>query len=327
MRATFLAGVLLSLGVFAAPPRTTVVVIIDRSVADYRFALARQAARELVDALPPGDRLGFIAAGGTELTQSGSRELNDDGRARLRTWLDQLEPATGSEALGLGPTMQMAEGLLGLTREGTQGARLLLVSDGAHVPGVLSNAQLQQLVTSLVKRGVRVDAVSPGKPSVRPPLEALAELGNGRLAVLEKAGEVRALFGAKAGSTMTWPELEAKVRGFAKGGGGELHVVAIARAQRAGYELSHWAGFFTTRALQQGPEPLAWPEPPLLLVANHPSSREAKNQAVVEELVRWEPDGTIVSTGVVYSKWGEPAQGSDAFRTGAAKLLGAPSQQ
>lgn len=85
-------------------------------------------------------------------------------------------------------------------------------------------------------------------------------------------------------------------------------------ADRADYPVSHWAGFFSTAALR---EPLARPSPPYLLVCNHPGNRESKNQNVVEEIVRWEPDGSLVSTGLISTS--APGR-STAFRA-ASKLL------
>lgn len=198
--AATLAVLVIGLTTASAQPRqvgwdhpATVVVILDRSVPAYRLKLAKDAARELVAALEPGDRLGFIAAGGDLLTQSGSRVLNENGRRRLLAWLDETQTSDGSAELGLGPTLEMAESLLGLTQGGARSAHLLLFSDGAHVPGARSNAELQRQMTALTARGVRVDAVSPGPPQTRPPLEALAELGGGRLLVLKGKENVRAL--------------------------------------------------------------------------------------------------------------------------------------
>lgn len=172
---------------------TTVVVLLDRSMPDYRLTLAKDAIRALLAKLQPTDRLGIIAAGGEALTQSGSRLLTDDGRRRLLAWLAETGVSTGSAELGLGPTLQMSDSLLDLTATHTASAHLIVVSDGAHVPGVLSNAELQRAVTALAKRGVVVDAVAPGAPQTRPPLEALAELGNGRLLVLKTAADIEAL--------------------------------------------------------------------------------------------------------------------------------------
>ena len=177
----------------AAPTHgLNLVVVIDRQLPVDRLTLVRDACRELVAALAPDDRLGFIAAGDDVLTQSGSYEVGA-GTFYLRKWLDGLEAGTGTIEIGLGPPLQMADGLLDLTQAGARAPRIVLVSDGVHVPGILSNAELRALVIDLKRRGVRVDALSPDKPLARPPLEALAELGGGRLLVLHLATDVRAL--------------------------------------------------------------------------------------------------------------------------------------
>ncbi|MBI5549190.1 MAG: VWA domain-containing protein [Deltaproteobacteria bacterium] len=171
----------------------SVVVVLDRATSEFRWRLAREAVRELVEALGPEDRLGVVAAGGDLLTQSGSFVLDPGGRARVVAWLESTTASAETAQLGLGPTLQMAEGLLKLTTEGTRSSHIVLVSDGAHIPGVLSHAELREMVTGLARSGVRVDAASPGVPELRPPLEALAELGGGRLVVLRAAAGIREL--------------------------------------------------------------------------------------------------------------------------------------
>lgn len=121
---------------------------------------------------------------------------------------------------------------------------------------------------------------------------------------------------------MTGAELNRRIEAFAKNGGGDLHVVAITpETNRPKYTFSHWGGFFTTEAIRATTEPLTRPSPPYLLVCNHPHDRESKNQEVVEELVRWEPDGTLVTTGIIYAKWGGPEQSSEKFKAAVARLL------
>jgi hypothetical protein len=130
------------------------------------------------------------------------------------------------------------------------------------------------------------------------------------------------LTGADAGVTMTGLELNQRTQGFALGGGGHRFVVAITREpDRPGYTFPHWAGFFSTKAISSSPELVMRPTPPFLLVSNGPVNVESRNQEVVEELVRWEPDGTLVTTGIVYSKNGGPGRSTDAFRAAAALLL------
>ena len=177
------------------PRGLNLVVVIDREMPAERVELAKQACRELVNALGPEDRLGFIGVGGDLLTQSGSDEV-PRGKVMLLRWLDGVEAATGDVAIGLGEPLQMAQGLLELTKSSTRRPRVVLISDGVHVAGVLSDAEQRALVTELFGKGVRVDALSPLKPVNRPPLEALGELGGGRLLVLEVASEVRQLLQA-----------------------------------------------------------------------------------------------------------------------------------
>jgi hypothetical protein len=120
--------------------------------------------------------------------------------------------------------------------------------------------------------------------------------------------------------TMTSAELETKAHAFARDGGGNLFVVAItSEPDRADYTFGHWAGFFTTASLSLSK--LVRPSPPYLLVCNHPINRESKNQNSVEEIVRWEPDGSLVSTGIIYAKWGPPGRDSAAFSAAARRLL------
>jgi hypothetical protein len=128
---------------------------------------------------------------------------------------------------------------------------------------------------------------------------------------------------ASATDTMTSADFTKKLQAFAKDGGGEIYAVAVTLDPKApGYTFSHWSGLNTTAALRENV--IKRPSPPYLLVCNHPYSRESDNQNVVEELVRWEPDGTFVSTGIVYSKWGAKGRSSEDFKAAAMKLLKKP---
>ncbi len=185
------AGLLRLAEANAAPRGLNLVVVVDRQVSADRMQLVKQALKELVAALGPLDRLGLIAVGDDLLTQSGSDEL-PRGQPMLLRWIDGLEAGRGTMEIGLGPPLEMADGLLGLTKS-DRAPRIVLVSDGVHVPGFVSNAVLRARVIELKRRGIRVDALSPGQPLQRPPLEALAELGGGRLLVLHLAADVRGL--------------------------------------------------------------------------------------------------------------------------------------
>jgi hypothetical protein len=129
-----------------------------------------------------------------------------------------------------------------------------------------------------------------------------------------------ALAGDAGVKTMSSDELLTKAKAFARDGGGHLFVVAVSlESNRADYGFGHWAGFFTTASLST--REVVRPSPPYLLVCNHPVSRESQNQDSVEELVRWEPDGSLVSTGIIYAKWGGPGRDSAAFTAAALRLL------
>ena len=126
-----------------------------------------------------------------------------------------------------------------------------------------------------------------------------------------------------ATNTMNSADFAKKLQAFAKDGGGEIYAVAVTLdPKQPGYTFSHWSGLFTTAALRDAQ--VKRPSPAYLLICNHPSSRESDNQNVVEELVRWDPDGTFVSTGIVYSKWGGKGRSSEEFKAAATKLLKRP---
>jgi hypothetical protein len=172
-----------------APTGVNLVVVIDRQVPAGQFQLVQDGARALLAAMGSTDRLGFIAAGDDVLTQSGSDEL-PRGRPQISAWLDTLKAATSDGQIGVGPPLEMAEGLLHLTESDTRAPRILIVSDGAHVAGFDNpDAKLRAHAMDLRKHGVRIDALSPGKPLQRPPLEALAELGGGQLKVMHLPGD------------------------------------------------------------------------------------------------------------------------------------------
>ena len=117
---------------------------------------------------------------------------------------------------------------------------------------------------------------------------------------------------------MTWSELNAKVRPFARGGGGNFGVSAICREPRPGCDFPHWAGFSVARRFSG--ETITRPSPPFLLVSNGPINVESPKQNEVDELVRWEPDGTFITTGTIYDKFGKPGS-SETFKTDARLLL------
>jgi Mg-chelatase subunit ChlD len=187
----FVLGTLLSASV-AQAAGVNLVVVVDRQMSAEKMVLVKQALKVLLATLGSTDRLGVIAVGDDLLSQSGSDEV-PRGRAMLEGWIDRLEAGKGTMEIGLGPPLEMAEGLLALTKGGDRSPRIVLVSDGAHVAGFVSNKELRARVTALAKKGVRVDALSPEKPVLRPPLEALAELGGGRLLVIHLAAEAQGL--------------------------------------------------------------------------------------------------------------------------------------
>lgn len=119
--------------------------------------------------------------------------------------------------------------------------------------------------------------------------------------------------------TLTRDELTKRTAPFASGGGGKRYLVAIAASERGGaYGFHHWGGFWTTAALDDAV--ITRPDPPLLLVLNHPHDRESKDQNATEEIVRWRDDGSFVATGARYSKW-DLGQSTDDFAKTAARLL------
>ena len=118
---------------------------------------------------------------------------------------------------------------------------------------------------------------------------------------------------------LTRDELTKRTAPFASGGGGKRYLVAIAASERGGaYGFHHWGGFWTTAALDDAV--ITRPDPPLLLVLNHPHDRESKDQNATEEIVRWRDDGSFVATGARYSKW-DLGQSTDDFAKTAARLL------
>lgn len=120
-------------------------------------------------------------------------------------------------------------------------------------------------------------------------------------------------------ASLTLEELTRRLAPFASGGGGKRFVVAIAASERGGaYAFHHWGGFWTTAALDDAV--VTRPDPPLLLVSNHPYNRESKDQNVTEEIVRWRDDGTFVATGARYSKW-DLGLSTEDFSKVAARLL------
>ena len=186
------AGVLRSKPL-APPTGLNIVVVIDREISAEKMILVKQGMRALLAALGPDDRLGLIGVGEDLLTQSGSDEV-PRGREMLTRWIEGLESAPTTVQIGLGTPMTMADGLLDMTRSGTRAPRIVLVSDGVHVAGTFDTDKgLRNQVMELYRRGVRIDAISPGLPEARPPLEALAELGGGRLVVMRVASDVTSL--------------------------------------------------------------------------------------------------------------------------------------
>ena len=122
-------------------------------------------------------------------------------------------------------------------------------------------------------------------------------------------------------SSMPATKLNLKASAFAVGGGGNRVITAITQEPgREGYAFGHWAGFFTTQDLRAKGLTVVRPSPPFLLVSNGPVNMESRNQDDVEELVRWEPDGRLISTGILYSRSGK-GMNSAQFREAAAKLL------
>lgn len=174
-------------------PELDLAVVIDRSCSmldNRKMEYARAAAKRIVDALRPTDRLAVVEYDDRvsvlwPAAPVASREL-------VKRRIDQLSPR-GSTNLAGG----LAEGgqqLARLDQRGGRQSRVLLLSDGIANAGITEPAKIQALAAQMRRSGVPVTTLGLGVDFNEDLMQGVAQAGGGRYWFIEHPEQLGRIF-------------------------------------------------------------------------------------------------------------------------------------
>lgn len=165
------------LGAQRAPLCLALAIDASSSMRGGRFALALQAARDVVTSLGPNDRFAVVTFDRTARVVLGPTALDDDGVATARRALDRLATGIGTN-LGAG-WREAAEGMLRVMIPNAV-RRVLVLTDGYPSRGETKPEALRQRVSEGHARGVETSFVGIGDGIDENLCSSLAHAGEGR---------------------------------------------------------------------------------------------------------------------------------------------------
>ncbi len=165
------------LGPQRAPLCLALAIDASSSMRGGRFALALQAARDVVTSLGPTDRFAVVTFDRTARVVLGPTALDDEGIATARRALDRLATGIGTN-LGAG-WREAAEGMLRVMVPNAV-RRVLVLTDGYPSRGETKPEALRQRVSEGHARGVETSFVGIGDGIDENLCASLAQAGEGR---------------------------------------------------------------------------------------------------------------------------------------------------
>lgn len=167
-------------------------LVIDRSgsMSGFKLDQAKQAARHLVGALRPDDRLTIVHYGSDVKALEGLY-ATPENRGRLLTYIDGIWDDGGTN---IGAGLTTAKDLLEHTRGSFQVNRVILISDGQPTEGVTDQASLVDIARTLRTSGLSVSSIGVGDDFNEQLMESLAEVGAGAYAYLQDAAQLQRIF-------------------------------------------------------------------------------------------------------------------------------------
>jgi len=152
-----------------------------------RFALAVQAARDVLDALGPEDRFAVIAFDRVARVACAPTAADPESKAEARRALDRLATATGTN---LSAAWRECDDTLSRWMMPDAARRIVLLTDGLPSFGELEPEALRRLVGEGRRRGVETNVVGVGDGIDDGLCALLASAGGGRFHFLRDAAQV-----------------------------------------------------------------------------------------------------------------------------------------
>ena len=150
-----------------------------------KIAMARMAARELVDELRPADS--FALVGFSDSTRTYIHGASADGdKAAWGRIIDGIDPSGGTNLYdGVATGFEELEAM-----EGDAVDRLVVLSDGMANVGVTDPGALRSLAASHTADGITVSALGLGLDFNEDLLAAMSDAGGGSYAFVDRPGEL-----------------------------------------------------------------------------------------------------------------------------------------
>ena len=216
-------------------------LVIDRSgsMSGFKLDQAKQAARHLVAALRPDDRLTIVHYGSDVKSLEGL-QATPENRGRLLAYIDGIWDDGGTN---IGAGLTTAKGLLEASRGRFPVNRVILISDGQPTEGVTDHAALVDIARSLRQSGLSVSSIGVGDDFNEQLMESLAEVGGGAYAYLQDASQLERIFkkDLDAAGTQVARNVTLTVKVPAGGLVRSFGYTPIARAQAGADELVTFA--------------------------------------------------------------------------------------
>jgi len=150
-----------------------------------RFALALQAARDLVDSLRSDDRLAIVTFSRGARVMLGPVTMDDTGKLEARGLLDRLSTSQGTN-LSAG----WREAADAISRILVPGAvrRVLMLTDGAPSAGEVNEDALEKMVADGRQQGIETSVIGLGEGISETLCSRLARGGDGRFHYVRDEG-------------------------------------------------------------------------------------------------------------------------------------------
>jgi Mg-chelatase subunit ChlD len=152
-----------------------------------RFALAVQAARDVIDALGPDDRFAVITFDRVARVVCAPSAADPESKAEARRVLDHIATATGTN---LSAAWRECDDALSRWMIPDAARRIVLLTDGLPSHGEIEPEALRRLVRAGLDRGVETNVVGVGDAIDERLCALLASAGGGRFHYLRDAAQV-----------------------------------------------------------------------------------------------------------------------------------------
>lgn len=152
-----------------------------------RFAMAVQAARDVLDALGPEDRFAVISFDRVARTVCAPGPADAEGRQEARRALDRLTTGTGTN---LSAAWRECEDVLSRWMAPDAARKIILLTDGLPSHGEIEPEGIRRLVSEGAKRGIETNVVGIGGGIDEKLCASIATAGGGRFHFLRDGAQV-----------------------------------------------------------------------------------------------------------------------------------------